>query len=65
VTKNLTLTGKQLKEKIPSLEGIGIRVIQLACKEELNQPYWKMTRKPFFTYRMKASICHGVPGLGD
>jgi hypothetical protein len=51
--KNPTLTGKQLKEKIPSLEGIGIRAIQRACKEKLNLPSQKMAKKPLLTQRMK------------
>jgi hypothetical protein len=42
VKKNLTWTGKQLKEKIPSLEVIGFRAIQRACK-----------KKPLPTQRMK------------
>jgi hypothetical protein len=32
--KNPTWTGKQLKEKIPSLERIGSRTIQRASKEK-------------------------------
>jgi hypothetical protein len=53
LTKNPSWTGKQLKEKIPSLEGIGIRAIQRACKEKLNLPSRKMAKKPLLTQRMK------------
>jgi hypothetical protein len=51
--KNPTWTSKQLKEKIPSLEGIGIRAIQRACKEKLNLPSRKMAKEPLRTQRMK------------
>ncbi len=51
--KNPTWTGKQLKEKIPSLEGIGIRAIQRACKEKLNLPSRKISKKPLLMQRMK------------
>jgi hypothetical protein len=47
--KNPTWTGKQLKEKIPSLERIGIRAIQRASKEKLNLLSQKMAKKPFLT----------------
>jgi hypothetical protein len=51
--KNPTWTGKQLKEKIPSLEGIDIRAIQRACKEKPNMSSRKMAKKPLFTQRTK------------
>jgi hypothetical protein len=63
--KNPTWTGKQLIEKIPSLEGIGIRAIQRACKEKPR----KMTKKPLFTQRTKNQwlpfATWSTRGLGD
>ncbi len=56
--KNSTRNGKQLKEKITSLEGIGIRVIQRACKEKLNLPSQKMAKKNLLTQRMKTRGWH-------
>jgi hypothetical protein len=51
--KSSTWTDKQLKEKIPSLAGIDIRVIKRACKEKLNLLSWKMAKKSLLTQRMK------------
>jgi hypothetical protein len=51
--KNPTWTSKQLKEKIPSLEEIGIRAIQRACKEKLNLSSRKMAKELLCTQRMK------------
>jgi hypothetical protein len=51
--KNPTWTGKHVKEKISSLERVGIRAIQRDCKEKLNLPSLKMAKKPLLTQRMK------------
>ena len=52
--KTPTLSGKQLKMKIPELEGVAIRTIQRYCCKTLKLPARKMAKKPFLNERMKA-----------
>jgi hypothetical protein len=51
--RNPTWIDKQLKEKIPFLQWIGIRVIQRTCKKKLNMLSRKKAKKPLLTQRMK------------
>ena len=48
-----TLTAKNLKERIPGLQHLGIRAIQKICLKKCNLPSRKMAAKPLLTEKMK------------
>ena len=50
--KESSLSGKQLKVRIPELEGVAIRTIQYHCNKTLELPTRRMVKKPLLNCRM-------------
>ncbi len=49
-----TATAKKLKERVPGLENVSVRLIQDLCLKKLKLPSRKMASKPLLTQQMKA-----------
>ena len=53
VTKNPTITAKQLRLWSPILQKVSVRTIQKICKDVLKPPSRKAAKKPLLTQHMK------------